>query len=315
MENRKIVYVEDEEDYQALVSRILGDAGVTVQVADNGHDGMRLLERGRPDLLLLDINLPDTDGFSICRTLRDQAIWKTLPILMLTVRRRPEEWRNGYSCGANDYVSKPLNPPEFLERIQSCLEGKGIQPTIGPEDAEYQMIQAAAAGNKGAFDVLVRQYRPILFRAISAQIGDLSRVEDIVSATFETALAQLSEFEGNSSFQTYLYGIALRHLYHEYRRPHHQNIETCRSSKLSEIDPALERAETETEITRAKEALSELPFMYRKVIEMGLIKNIDGASIAKRLGIPHGTVRSRLNTATRMLRRAWDKTLPRHRVG
>ena len=54
-----------------------------------------------PDLLILDINLPDTDGYALCQKLRKEEIWATLPILMLTVRRHPEEWRQGFSAGAS----------------------------------------------------------------------------------------------------------------------------------------------------------------------------------------------------------------------
>ena len=105
-----ILYIEDEEDYQILVKRILNRAGLEVVTADTGAEGMKALERQRPSLLILDINLPDTDGYAICHELRQDPAWVDLPILMLTVRRRPEEWLRGFSSGANDYISKPFNP-------------------------------------------------------------------------------------------------------------------------------------------------------------------------------------------------------------
>jgi DNA-binding response OmpR family regulator len=99
-----ILYIEDEEDYQLLIKRILNRAGLDVVMAETGEEGMARLRRERPSLLLLDINLPDTDGYCICRELRQDPAWMDLPILMLTVRRRPEEWLRGFSCGANDYI-------------------------------------------------------------------------------------------------------------------------------------------------------------------------------------------------------------------
>jgi RNA polymerase sigma-70 factor (ECF subfamily) len=173
------------------------------------------------------------------------------------------------------------------------------------------MIKAAVAGNRGAFDVIVRQYRPMLIRAVHKQIGDLHRTEDIVAATFETALAQLPEFQGQSSFQTYLYGIAQRLFYQECRHPTHENIDTYRSAMLIENDPAQKRLETEMDLTRAREALSKLPFRYRKVLEMGLIKNMGCISIASRLGIPIGAVCTRLTRARQMFRQAWIKSFYR----
>src|SRR5436190_6198231 len=149
MNDKSILYIEDEEDYQLLAQRILGKAGFQVTVADTGAEGVRLLHELRPDLLLLDINLPDTDGYQICNQLRQDPAWVDLPILMLTVRRRPEEWLRGFSSGANDYISKPLNPPELIERVVNCLEGKAHQFT-GNGTAEYNLIQAAVTGNRAA---------------------------------------------------------------------------------------------------------------------------------------------------------------------
>ena len=92
-----ILYIEDEEDYQILVKKILGRAGLEVVTADTGAEGLEMLRRERPSLLILDINLPDTDGYTICSQLRRDPAWVDLPILMLTVRRRPEEWLRGFS--------------------------------------------------------------------------------------------------------------------------------------------------------------------------------------------------------------------------
>ena len=72
MNDKSILYIEDEEDYQLLAQRILGKAGFHVTVADTGAEGVRLLHELRPDLLLLDINLPDTDGYKICQQLRQE---------------------------------------------------------------------------------------------------------------------------------------------------------------------------------------------------------------------------------------------------
>src|SRR5579862_9207293 len=104
MNDAPILYIEDEEDYQILVKRILGHAGLEVLTADTGQEGLQKLAQGpRPSLLILDINLPDTDGYTLCDRLRQDDAWKDLPILMLTVRRRPEEWLKGFASGANDY--------------------------------------------------------------------------------------------------------------------------------------------------------------------------------------------------------------------
>src|SRR5690348_14363125 len=178
-----ILYIEDEEDYQILVKRILGRAGLEVVVADNGAEGLKALQRERPSLLILDINLPDTDGYTICSQLRQDPAWMDLPILMLTVRRRPEEWLRGFSSGANDYVSKPINPPDLVERVVNGLEGKSHQFTPD-KSPEYNLIRAAVAGNRAAFEVLIQKYRSRLIGSLRTTSEDPSVVEEAVDHAF-----------------------------------------------------------------------------------------------------------------------------------
>src|ERR1051325_8585232 len=194
-----ILYVEDEEDYQILVKRILSRAGLDVVVAETGAEGLKRLQSERPSLLILDINLPDTDGYTICQQLRQDPAWIDLPILMLTVRRRPDEWLRGFSSGANDYISKPLNPPELIERVVNCLEGKAHQFT-GDGTAEYNLIQAAVAGNRAAFEVLIQKYKERLTNSLRSSGKNDSQLEDAVSHAFAIAFEDLSEFRGEASF-------------------------------------------------------------------------------------------------------------------
>jgi RNA polymerase sigma factor (sigma-70 family) len=316
MENNKIVYIEDEEDYQKLVTCILQEAGFSVTVAGTGEEGLRLLDRERPGLLLLDINLPDMDGFSICRRLRTEERWRDLPVLMLTVRRRPEEWRNGFSCGANDYLSKPFNPPDLLERVEAGLHGKSVRPVIGPDEAEYQMIQAALSGNRAAFDVLVRQFREPLSRSLSQQLRNKAAVEDIVSSTFSIAFEKMKDFQGQSSFQTYLHGIAMRLLKRYWRdssaRPTVDLLGGEEGEWLSEEDPGLEGILRDSDRPKIQDVVSRLPAPDRKLLEWSVVRNMPHDVIAERLDVPTGTVWSRVSKAKKLFRDAWTVCSYRH---
>jgi RNA polymerase sigma factor (sigma-70 family) len=322
MGNSTIVYVEDEEDYQKLVTRILGGAGLPVQIAGDGKEGLKLLERQKPDLLLLDINLPDTDGFSICRNLRQSAIWRDLPILMLTVRRRPEEWMNGFSSGADDYVSKPLNPPEFIERVRACLDGASARTAEGPDKGEYRLVQAAIAGNRGAFDILVRQYRPTLLRGVQDLIHNSTEVDDIVSSTFTQALERLHQFQGGSGFGSWLYGIALHQVYNRRRDPSLVSLhglggeeEEALPKSLIEPDPNVLAPEDSTGRLDALAALRELPCSERTLLKWRYAKGMSPKRIARRIGMSRGTVWSRVGRAKGLLRKAWDRACLRRQTG
>lgn len=312
-----ILYIEDEEDYQILVKRILGRAGLDVKAVETGREGLGALQRERPSLLILDINLPDADGYTICRQLRQDPAWVDLPILLLTVRRRPEEWLRGFSSGANDYLSKPLNPPELLERVVNCLERKARGFT-GNGTAEYHLIQAAVAGNRAAFEVLIQKYRPRLEENMRQAVQNDTLVEDIVSQVFSQAFQNLDQFRGDASFYTWVYRIALNESMAVYRnKPGMVSFEELTSGDEDALPPALAQSETpedtvseEASGARALEALSQVPEPYRQMLEMFFLKDMPYETIAKTLRIPLGTVMSRLFKARKLLQEAWRAAPP-----
>ncbi len=309
-----ILYVEDEEDYQILVQRILKRAGLEVIVADTGAEGFKALQRERPSLLILDINLPDTDGYSICNQLRQDPAWVDLPILMLTVRRRPEEWLRGFSSGANDYISKPLNPPELIERVVNCLEGKAHQFT-GNGTAEYNLIQAAVAGNRAAFEVLIQKYKERLIESLRNTIKDDAQADDIVAQAFMTAFENLNQFRGEASFYTWVYRIAMNRSVSSHRKPSaavsldewtdgEESILLANTAPEASIEHALADKQSGH---LAIEALGRVAQPYRQILELYFLHDMSYEDIAKKLRIPTGTVMSRLFKARKLLQEAWNE--------
>jgi DNA-binding response OmpR family regulator len=189
MMEENILYVEDEPDYQSLVQEILGEAGFRTDVAGTGQEGLTLMGARKPRLLILDFNLPDMDGYLLCQRVRQAPAWSGLPILALTVRRRPEEWLRGFSCGASDYMAKPFTPPELIGRVKSCLS-RPLEPLDG-RHPEYRLAQAVLAGNKAAFGILSERYREPLIRKLRSLVTNREAAEDIVSDAFVNALEHL----------------------------------------------------------------------------------------------------------------------------
>ncbi|MFA5975335.1 MAG: sigma-70 family RNA polymerase sigma factor [Elusimicrobiota bacterium] len=307
-----ILYIEDEEDYQILVKRILGHAGLEIVIADTGKQGLALLQECRPGMLILDINLPDTDGYSICHQLRQDPAWEDLPILLLTVRRRPEEWLRGFSSGANDYISKPLNPPELIERVVNCLEGKSQRFKSGAT-AEYQLIQAASSGNRAAFDILIQQYKPRLIESMRQTSRDETEAEDVVSYAFIKAFERLHTFRGEASFYTWLYRIALNEAMARGKKETlsieelTRGDETFLPAALTERDSVHQELADQDSVAHVHEALSRVPEPYRRMLELFFLNNLSYDQIAQRLRVPEGTVMSRLYKARRLLKEAWEQ--------
>lgn len=312
MSQIKILHIEDEEMYQELVREILMEQGFEIYSAGTGTEGLEILEDVKPDLLILDINLPDADGYEICERLRQQEQWAALPILMATVRRHPDEWRKGFSVGASDYVAKPLHGPELLARIQSCLNGKTAQGD-GTTNPEVLMIRATLIGNRGAFDVFVRQYKDALLEDMLGHAKNIAEAEDVVAMAFARTYEHLNRFRGQSSFYTWLYSIALHELHHRWRHQHKavalQNLrpkdhaaiardEETRNPSAPEISPA-------SHVALLDEALIQVPDQYRKILQWHFIQGLPYADIARRLALPLGTVKSRISKAQHLLRDAW----------
>jgi len=117
----KIVVIDDEGDIVDVLSYNLRAEGYEVGCATLGEEGFQLCERMKPDLVILDLMLPDTSGTEICRRLRATPRGKNLPVLMLTARGEEIDRVVGFEIGADDYVTKPFSVRELMLRIKALL--------------------------------------------------------------------------------------------------------------------------------------------------------------------------------------------------
>jgi len=120
----RIVVIEDEEDLRGVLEYNLRRAGHDVQSAGTGAEGARKVEEALPDLVLLDLILPDLCGVDVCRTLKDKPATAPIPIIMLTARSSEQDRVTGFEAGASDYVVKPFSLRELSLRIDVAL-GRG----------------------------------------------------------------------------------------------------------------------------------------------------------------------------------------------
>lgn len=114
-----ILVVDDEEPIRDLVSTALRFTGFTVETATTGGDALTMARNTAPDLLVLDVNLPDLDGFEVCRRLR--ADRSQVPVIFMTARDDPADLRVGFTRGGDDYVTKPFSLEELVLRIEAVL--------------------------------------------------------------------------------------------------------------------------------------------------------------------------------------------------
>ncbi len=125
--HRSILLIEDDPDMSQMLNQYLGNLGYQVVVANWGKEGVRLSEEASPDLVLLDIRLPDIDGFEVYRQLRTRRNTHTLPVIFLTERDQRSDKLQGLAMGATDYITKPFDIQELGLRIRNTLDAVSWQ--------------------------------------------------------------------------------------------------------------------------------------------------------------------------------------------
>jgi DNA-binding response OmpR family regulator len=118
---KKVLIIEDDPDTSSLVAQYLTREGYSVGVAADGVKGLRQIKENFPDLLILDVILPEMDGFEVCRKLRGDPATSRLPILMLTALGEESDKVVGLELGTDDYVTKPFSPKELMARVKGLL--------------------------------------------------------------------------------------------------------------------------------------------------------------------------------------------------
>jgi two-component system alkaline phosphatase synthesis response regulator PhoP len=124
-----ILSVDDEPDVTDLVRFHLTKAGYHVLTAASGREALEIIRLHRPDLILLDLMLPDIDGFGVCEILRRQPGTATIPIMILTAWATNDARHFGLDLGALDYLTKPFSPKELTARVQQLLNLRPVAQT------------------------------------------------------------------------------------------------------------------------------------------------------------------------------------------
>jgi len=119
---RTILVVDDNPENLSILGTVLAESNRSLYFAKNGAFALNIVKKKHPDLILLDIMMPDMDGFEVCRQLKQDAKWAEIPIIFLTAKTEKDDVIAGLELGAVDYVTKPFNKKELLTRVNTHLE-------------------------------------------------------------------------------------------------------------------------------------------------------------------------------------------------
>ncbi|HEY6561261.1 MAG TPA: response regulator transcription factor [Polyangiaceae bacterium] len=221
----KILVIEDEQDLVQVLEYNLRQAGHEVFSARRGEDGLRQALEHRPDLVLLDLMLPDLSGTEVCKQLKDSAATRAVPVVMVTARGEEIDRVVGFELGVDDYVVKPFSVRELLLRVQAILRrGKPDEP-----DAAGMIEFGCLKIDRGAhrvwveeteidltaleFKLLVKLYeRRNRVQTRSALLDDVWGIQaDITTRTVDTHVKRLREkLEGARDYVETVRGVGYR---------------------------------------------------------------------------------------------------------
>lgn len=142
MSGQHLLVVDDEENLRSMLCAALRHNGFEITAADNGRDALALVSESKPDLIVLDVMMPDLDGFEVCRRLR--ADNDHTPVLFLTARDSTEDKVRGLTLGGDDYLEKPFSLDELVARVGAVLRRSGNSPSSEVLELEDLSIDDAA---------------------------------------------------------------------------------------------------------------------------------------------------------------------------
>jgi DNA-binding response OmpR family regulator len=168
----RILVVDDDEDIRTLLRELLGRAGYRVEEAGDGRTALRQLFETPPALVLLDVNMPEMDGYQTLERIRDLS---DVPVIMVTARTQELERVRGLAAGADDYVSKPFGRQELLARVQALLRRSGgkVEVTEAYRDGFVEIDYPQRRVVVGEREV---QLTPLEFKLLSAFVAHPNQV-------------------------------------------------------------------------------------------------------------------------------------------
>lgn len=136
MQKSKILLIEDEEDIAALIKLQAEIAGYKLHVEVDGLNGLRAVEREKPDLVILDLMLPGQSGLDVCRKIKTNPDLKDIPVIMISAKSEELDVVLGLELGADDYVTKPFSPKILFSRVRAVLR-RGKEPEKAPKVIDF----------------------------------------------------------------------------------------------------------------------------------------------------------------------------------
>jgi two-component system, OmpR family, response regulator len=178
-----IGFCEDDDDLRGIVRDALQSAGMTVRPTASGTEAVEMFAREQPDVLILDIGLPDADGRDVCQALRARGV--DVPVLFLTARGTLPDRISGFHAGGDDYLTKPFAISELLVRVEALLRRNGGErPAAEDASAGFVLDPGHHAVRHGACEVSLTPTEFRVLAALAAGSGDVVRPKALIAVAW-----------------------------------------------------------------------------------------------------------------------------------
>lgn len=189
MSQERVLVADDEPDVLGLVTYQLSREGFRVDTAINGRAAIEAATADVPDLIVLDLMMPELDGYETLRLLRDNPRTSKIPVILLTARDEDEQRIRGLELGADDYVTKPFNARELVLRVQAVLRRTRAEPVVsrrivgvGPIEIDQDALRVSVEGR--AVDLTLLEYR--LLETLVERRGRVQSRQQLLEAAWDT---------------------------------------------------------------------------------------------------------------------------------
>ncbi|MBI5202222.1 MAG: response regulator [Elusimicrobia bacterium] len=211
----RVLVTDDDANIRALLQDVLESQGYKVDTACDGQEALEKISRQKPDLVLLDVEMPIMTGWEVVGKLKSDPLLQHMPVLMLTSLSRAEDKIQGLDLGADDYLTKPFNPGELLARVRSTLKRKKVDLDANPlsrlpgNTSIERDINARIAGG-GKFAVLYADLNN--FKAFNDRYG-FKRGDEVIQRTADILLAARipGDFVGHVGGDDFIMVTTLEH--------------------------------------------------------------------------------------------------------
>jgi DNA-binding response OmpR family regulator len=173
MSAARVLVIDDDADIRGLVTELLGRAGHQVEGAADGRLGLRAFHKSQPDLVVLDVSMPELDGWQTLERIRDLS---DVPVLMLTARGDELERVRGLKAGADDYVVKPFGRQELVARVEALLRRTSAETSTPQETYSDSRVTIDFAQRAVTFDGREVSLTPLEFKLLSAFVRNPRQV-------------------------------------------------------------------------------------------------------------------------------------------